>query len=297
MASSVSPKEDHAERNHAPRAGLEGRPPCFPSCRDGPRAWAAGGWAAGGVMVLLALRDVSKRLSDGAGSVLVLDDVSFEVGGGEVVGLLGFQRSGKTTLLRIIAGLDVPDSGAVCWEGQDLAAMSVDERARLRRLDGIALVRGDWMTLESMPVIEYVATSIYGSKLRMGEAEGFARLALEEAKVAHLGYRAVNQLGARERLHVGFARALAHRPRLLLVDEPALLRGMGESEDFYALLHTVSKRRGFALLIASEEMAPLADAKRVLHLANQKLHTVDTPDRQDNVVPIPIRIENGTETA
>jgi predicted ABC-type transport system involved in lysophospholipase L1 biosynthesis ATPase subunit len=244
-------------------------------------------------MVLLALRDVSKRLADGVRGVLVLDGVSFEVGEGEVVGLLGLQRAGKTSLLRIVAGLDVPDSGVVCWEGHDLAEMSADERARFRRLDGIALARGDWSVGEAIPVVEYIARSICGNGLRMGEADGLARRALEEAKVSDLGRRAVSQLGVRERLYVGLAHALAHRPRLLLVDEPAVLRGMNESEEFYALLHAVCRRRGSALLIASEDMAPLAGVTRLLHLANHKIHTES--DRQHNVVPI--RGGNGTQAA
>lgn len=250
-----------------------------------------GGGASVAAMTLLALRGVSKRFADGAAGVeVVLDGVSFEIGSGEVVGVQGAGRSGKTTLLRIAAGLDVPDEGEVCWEGRDLAGLSSDERGSFRRLDGIALMQGSWVAVEPESVLEYVARSIYGNRLRMGEAEGLARGALADARVSDLGHKAVNRLGARERLHVGLAHALVHRPRLLLVDEPAVLPVMSELAEFYALLHTVRERRGFALLIASQDFTPLEGA-RLLHLANHKIHTpkADTDTERDKVVHLPSR--------
>lgn len=224
-------------------------------------------------MALLVLRGVSRRFVDGAREVWVLDEVSLEVGVGEAVGVLASRRrAGKTTLLRIAAGLDAPDEGVVCWEGRDLGGMSGDERARIRRLDGIALARGIWVAPESVSVEEYLATSICATGLTMGEAEAHARHALEEVGVLHLGRKVVGQLGISERLHVGLARALTHRPRLLLMDEPAVLRGMVEASEFYALLHEIRSRRGFALLVASDELAALAGVDRVLNLANHQLH-------------------------
>ena len=150
-------------------------------------------------------------------------------------------------------------------------------------------MRGSWTAEGSESVVDFVAMSIYGCGLRMGEARDFARGALAEAKVPHLGHKVVNQLDVWERLHVGFARALAHRPRLLLVDEPAVLRDMEEAEGFYRLLHTVRERRGFALLIVSEDLAPLSGIDRFLHLANGKIVDPDTGDNgemHDNVFRI-----------
>lgn len=238
-------------------------------------------------MTLLVVDGVGWCCADGGVFVRVLDGVSFELGVGEVVGLHGARRSGKSPLLRIVAGLEVSDRGVVCWDGRDLGGLSGDERAEVRRLDGIALMRGSWVSLESESVVDYVAMSIYGSGFRMGEARGLARSALAEAKVSHVGHKAVSELDVWERLHVGFAHALAHRPRLLLVDEPAVLRDMEEAERFYRLLRTVQKRRGFALLVASEDLAPLAGVDRFLHLANGQIIDPDMGDSDeisDNVV-------------
>lgn len=283
------------EKDHTPRAALESCPLLSPSAGMGQELERRVAGPRAGVMMLLSLRDVSKRFSDGAGEVLVLDGVSLEVGVGEAVGVLASRRrAGKTTLLRIAAGLDVPDEGVVCWEGRDLAGMSGDERARVRRLGGIACARGSWAASESVSVEEYVTMSICGTGLRMGEAEAHAQRALDEVGVLNLGHNSVDRLGLSERLRVGLAHALAHQPRLLLMDEPAVLRGMSEADEFYALLHRIRRRRGFALLVVSDEIAALAGVDRVLNLANRQLHAGRA---RGKVLPFPGRPTGGQASA
>src|ERR1700739_4539619 len=95
-------------------------------------------------MTLLSIQEGSKSYRDGVRELLVLDRVSFAIDAGETVGVLSSRRGGKTTLLRVAAGLESPDSGSVCWESHDLAKLSADKRAALRRRRGIALASCDW---------------------------------------------------------------------------------------------------------------------------------------------------------
>lgn len=226
-------------------------------------------------MALLALRDVSKRYLDGIRERPVIEHVSLELDAGEIVGVLGSRRAGKTTLLRLAAGIQRPDAGAVHWEGRDLAGFRPRERARLLRRDGIALVRGDWHPRGSTPVLAHVGMSLYSLGAIGDEAEAGALRALEAVKAQHLGHMETSQLGMGERLYVELARALVHRPRLLLIDEPAVLPRASEANALYALLHSLPKRHGLALLIASEELTALRGCKRVLNLANGGLHSSD----------------------
>src|ERR1700675_1182959 len=102
-----------------PSSGI--RRPTYKGCSSDAKAV--------GVMSLLAFRDVSRRLADGAYGVAMLDRVSFGIDAGEAVGLwVPRLEKGGTVLLRIAAGLEVPDEGAVCWDGQVLSGMSADER-------------------------------------------------------------------------------------------------------------------------------------------------------------------------
>lgn len=227
-------------------------------------------------MTLLAFRDVSKRFPDGTRWTIVLDQVSFDIDAGETVGVFASRQAGKTTLLRIACGLEAPDSGEVCWDGHDLAQMSASERACFLRSGGIALAKGAWVARDSVSVLEHVADSLYSEGLTMDEAATRAHQALGDVKAGHLEDRCVGGLGLSERVRVGLAHALAHQPRLLLVDEPAVLPRAEEAREFYALLHSLRKQFGLALLIASEEVMALRGSKRILNLDNGRLYSTES---------------------
>ena len=222
-------------------------------------------------MSLLAFRRVSKRFPDGTREIAVLDRVSFEVEVGETVGLHASRRAGKTTLLKIAAGLMAPDEGRVLWDDLDLAEMGHDECARARRRGGIAFARGDWRTSRSTPVLQHVTMPLYSGDLNVLEAEKHALRALELVGASHLGHRDTSELGLSERLSVELARAIVREPRLLLVDEPAVLRRPEDARAFYELLRSLPEKVGCALLIASEEPSALRGCKPMMSLSGGRL--------------------------
>jgi ABC-type ATPase involved in cell division len=222
-------------------------------------------------MSLLAFRQVSMRFPDGTREIAVLDRVSFEVEVGETVGLLASRRAGKTTLLKIAAGLMGPDEGRVLWNDLDLTEMGHDACARARRRGGIAFVRGDWRTSRSTSVLQHVTVPLYSGELNALEAEKRARRALELVGASNLGHRGTSELGLSERLTVELARAIVREPRLLLVDEPAVFRQPEDARDFYELLRALPDTVGCALLIASEEVAALRGCKPMMSLSGGRL--------------------------
>jgi ABC-type methionine transport system ATPase subunit len=222
-------------------------------------------------MSLLTFRQVSKRFPDGGSEIAVLDRVSFEVEVGEIVGLLASRRGGKSTLLKIAAGLMAPDEGSVLWDGLEFVEMSHDDTAHARRHSGIALVRGEWQTSRSTSVVEHVSTPLYSGDLKMIEAKARALRALELVGASHLGHRDTSELGLSERLLVELARAVIREPRLLLVDEPAVFRNPEHARAFYKLLRSLSEEIGCALLIASEEVSALRGCRPMMSLADGRL--------------------------
>lgn len=236
-------------------------------------------------MSLFALRDVTRRTRDGAREIAVLDGVSLEIDIGETIGVLGARRRGKTTLLRVAAGLEVPEEGEVCWDSHDLARMSEDERARFRRQRGIALASCDWRPVGSTAVLEHIATPLYSDGLRMGRAEVLAHNALERVNATSLAYQKTGRLGVRERVRVELACALAREPRLLLVDEPAVLARPSDAQELYALLHSLPKMLGLALVIASEEVTAVRGGRVMnldgrLYSTDERRRVVQFPDRR-----------------
>ncbi|MBI3158665.1 MAG: ABC transporter ATP-binding protein [Chloroflexi bacterium] len=168
---------------------------------------------------MIEIRDLHKRFGDAQ----ALAGVSFDVAGGEAAAVLGPSGCGKSTLLAVLAGLEMPDSGAVLWDGKDLAALPTHER-------GFGLMFQDFALFPHMDVAANVA---FGLKMAgLNAAAQTERVAETLALVGLPGFggRDVNTLSGGEQQRVALARALAPRPRLLMLDEPlgALDRALRE---------------------------------------------------------------------
>lgn len=241
-------------------------------------------------MSLLAFRQVSKRFPDGRREITVLDRVSFEVEVGETVGLLCSRRGGKTTLLKIAAGLIPPDEGSVLWDNRELVQMSNDEAAHARRDGGMALVRGEWRTSRATSVLQHVSIPLYSGPSNMDKAEDRVMQTLELVEASHLALRRTSELGLSERLVIELARAIIRRPRLLLVDEPAVFPNPAHARAFYGLLRSLPEQVGCALLIASEEVSALRGCKPMMSLGGGQLSS--TASRR-KVIDFPTRSAGG----
>lgn len=230
-------------------------------------------------MTLLDLKNVRKTFLDGAHEVVVLDDVSVGFDAKELVGIYGVRRSGKSTLLEIAAGLEIPDQGSsVSFRGQDMAMLSLSGCANLRRRHGLAFVSGNWRpTRLDDPAIERVAMPFTNEGMTLAEGEAAARPVLARFEVMRWAHVPTDQLSATERIRVELARAVVREPAVLLVDEPAVLSSPSESRDLYGLLHSLSKE--MTVIIASEDMDAISGVDRFMTLDGGKLRTTDSRKR------------------
>jgi ABC-type lipoprotein export system ATPase subunit len=235
-------------------------------------------------MSLLTLQHVSKAYADGREEVKALDDVSLEIDEGDFVGIWGIRRSGKTTLLRVAAAAELPDEGTVRFDGRDVGSMSADARAKLQRYSGIGLVSTDWRPGRNKPVVEHVALPLLSDGMSLREAKEPAHLALERMGVSRCAYMATDRLSRVERVRVALARAFVHKPRLLLIDEPAVLLSPSEGVELYELLSSLGEGSRLAIVVASEEVAPIRQAHRVMSIDRGHVRSMDQPG---TVVPFP----------
>ena len=143
----------------------------------------------------------------------LLQGVSFRVDQGETVCLLGPSGSGKSTLLRLIAGLEEPESGTISWDGQDLSQLPVHRRQ-------FGLMFQDYALFPHRNVAENVAFGLRMQGLPLAEIQERVAEALERVNLSQFALRRVTDLSGGEQQRVAFARALAPRPRLLMLDEP-----------------------------------------------------------------------------
>lgn len=244
---------------------------------------------------LLSFSHVGKRFPDGGREITVLKDVSFDVEDGAFVGLYGARRSGKSTLLRLAAGIERPDTGAVCFYGQSLQGMSGAQRGRLLRGELALMASSDWRPNPGESVVDHVAMSLGSEGTTVRDARRRAFGVLERVGLtAAYGEGPAGALSLGDRTLAMLARALVHDPRILLVDEPAVMPSLEDRERFYGLLRELTRERSMALLMASEEMGALQGARLIMSLSDGEVCAPGKPER-GTVVALPLRGAAGTE--
>ena len=158
---------------------------------------------------MIAIENVSKYY----GIYKALDDVSLEIAEGEFFSLLGPSGCGKTTLLRMIAGFDVPTSGTIAIDGQPMDGIAANRRPTNMVFQSYAI----------FPHLNVAQNVAYGLKrLRLDASEEKRRVeeALAQVSLSGLGKRGATELSGGQRQRVALARALVMRPKVLLLDEP-----------------------------------------------------------------------------
>jgi sulfate transport system ATP-binding protein len=158
---------------------------------------------------MIEVRNVIKRF----GSFTALDNVSLDVPSGELVALLGPSGSGKTSLLRILSGLEAPDSGTTLLDGKDLGAQSARQR-------NVGLVFQHYALFRHLDCYENVAFALRVRKRPETEVHARVTELLRLVQLEGLGRRMPSQLSGGQRQRIALARALAAQPRVLLLDEP-----------------------------------------------------------------------------
>lgn len=229
----------------------------------------------GATKTLLSFENVSKRYPDGRREIVVLDGVCFDVEEGVFIGVWGARRAGKSTLLRLMAGIERPDTGHVRFAGESISAMSLSRRERLLREDIALMASANWHPTSQETVVDHVALALGSASLSVSEAKRRARVALDRVGVGAHADDLTGSLSLSERMRAMLARALVREPRLLLVDEPALVPSLIEQDSLYALLRTLAQQDGTTLVVASEEMTPLHGAEVVMSVGEGELCSTD----------------------
>jgi putative ABC transport system ATP-binding protein len=230
-------------------------------------------------VTLLALERISKTYQRGRQALTALDDVSLEVGASEVVGVWGRRFSGRTTLLRIAAGLETPDSGRVLLDGIDVADYP---EGTLRRR--IAYCHTSFAPAHAELVVEHVAVPLLATGTRIDRACTRAQAMLDRVGAGTCAETRPHELAQGELVRVVLARALLQQPQVLLIDEPTSGVDLLERDDLLTTLRVIAKDEHVAVLLTASETAGIAGADRALSLAGGTLHGDAVPHAAE-VVP------------
>jgi iron complex transport system ATP-binding protein len=232
--------------------------------------------------------------------LFTLEASSFQARPGEIVAILGPNASGKSTLLKLIAGTLEPLSGRVLLNG--FVTYSLASRIRAQR---IAMVQQESPLLFPARAWEFVLQGRhpYGRSLRFENEEdvGIARNALVQVGAEHLTERWIGQLSGGEKQRVILARALAQQPLLLLLDEPTLHLDVGAQVDLLATLRRLGAENRYTVVVVTHELNLAAQyADQIVLLHRGKSLRVGPPasvyqrDLLEQVFQTPLTVETGS---
>jgi len=201
----------------------------------------------------------------------ILHDLSLELAAGQYVAIVGESGAGKSTLLNLIAGLDRPDSGRIEIGGDDIGALDEAGRTRLRR-QRVGFVFQAFHILPHLTVAQNVELPLVLLGVATDERRARAQALLAEVGLGDRGTSAPRELSGGELQRVAVARALVHRPALLLADEPTGNLDPETADGVLTLLATTIRRSGACGILVTHSQHAAATADRVLQLRQGALH-------------------------
>lgn len=220
---------------------------------------------------MIEVRNISKQVKTLEGTLSILDGVSLSLGKGESLAIVGPSGSGKSTLLGILAGLDLPSSGTVSIDGEDITAMDEEGRAAVRA-GHVGFVFQSFHLLPGLTALENVALP-----LELQGIDDALQIAGQYLQRVGLGERVSHyprQLSGGEQQRVALARAFACRPTILFADEPTGNLDTGTGKKVNDLLFELNQQEGTTLILVTHEKNLAQRCKRTLQL--EAGHQVET---------------------
>jgi spermidine/putrescine transport system ATP-binding protein len=219
-------------------------------------------------MALLDIEDVTRRFGD----FVAVDGVSLSIEAGEFFTLLGPSGCGKTTLLRMIAGFDLPDGGRIVLDGQDLAGRPPEVRP-------VRTVFQSYALFPHMTVQGNVAFPLRMAKTPAAEAAAKIAEALADVRLTGFNHRFPHELSGGQRQRVAIARALVTHPTVLLLDEPLAALDAKLREEMQIELINMQKEVGITFVyVTHDQTEALALSHRIAVMNRGRVEQVDAPD-------------------
>lgn len=215
----------------------------------------------------IEVEQLSKQVEDSSGVLRLLENISFKIEAGEAVAVTGSSGSGKSTLLGLLAGLDVPSSGAVALMGHQLFSLGEEERAAIRAKH-IGFVFQSFQLLPNLTALENVMLPLELAGKPAGDTaqQMLARVGLEK-RLDHYP----RTLSGGEQQRVSLARAFVMKPDILFADEPTGSLDSVTGERVIDLMFDLHKEQGSTLVLVTHDQQLAARCQRTLVLAAGRL--------------------------
>ncbi|MCI8779624.1 MAG: ABC transporter ATP-binding protein [Lachnospiraceae bacterium] len=219
-------------------------------------------------MEILRVENLKKVYGQGENEVHALDSVSFSVEKGEFIAIVGPSGSGKSTLLHILGGVDIPTSGKVYMEGQDVFAQNEEQLAIFRRRQ-VGLIYQFYNLLPVLNVKENLTLPILmdGRKVNQAKLQEMLHILRLEGREKHLP----NQLSGGQQQRVSIGRALMNTPAVVLADEPTGNLDSRNSQEIIELLKKSNQKFGQTLIMITHDENIALQANRVIAIEDGRI--------------------------
>lgn len=208
------------------------------------------------------------KIYEGTNPVHAVNNVNLEIEEGEFVAIVGASGGGKSTLLHMLGGLDIPTSGKVLINGKDIYKMSDEERSIFRRRS-IGFIFQFFNLLPILTAKENIelAASLDGSEVDSKMVEELVKVLGLKERLNHFP----NQLSGGEQQRVSIGRALAYKPEIILADEPTGNLDKKNSEIIIDLLKLFAKKYGITVVMITHDLNIASAADRIIKIEDGKI--------------------------
>ena len=220
---------------------------------------------------MIKAQSLVKIYRRGATAVTALDVLSLDIATREFAALLGPSGAGKTTTLNLIGGMDMPDTGTIKIEGEELTRRNA---VRVRR-EKIGFVFSEFFLIPTLNAVENVMVPLlWATNVSRREKQGDHRQAARLLDMVEMGHRASHyprELSGGEMQRVAIARALVNTPAIVLADEPTANLDTGTRDNVMGLFRRLNRENGITIVIATHDLELAGQTGKIIRIEDGKI--------------------------
>jgi len=230
-------------------------------------------------MAILEVKNVAKYYGKKDNLVKALDGVNLTVEEGEFIAITGASGSGKSTLLHCIGSVDIPTSGSILINGEDIHKLNDEKQSKMRR-SSIGLIYQFYNLIPTLNVLENISipADLDGKKIDVTYENELIELLGLRDRVKHLP----NELSGGQQQRVSIARALINHPVLLLADEPTGNLDSKNSKEIMELLVSANTKYNQTIILVTHDMNLAKYAKRIITIEDGKINSDTRVNHEDS---------------
>lgn len=221
---------------------------------------------------ILRLEHIQKYYGNQGNITKAIDDISFAVGAGEFVGIMGASGSGKTTLLNCISTIDTVSAGHIYLNGNDVTEIREKELARFRR-ENLGFIFQDFNLLDTLTISENIALALTISQVPASRIEGKVAETARILGIADILDKYPWQVSGGQKQRCACARAIVNQPKLILADEPTGALDSHSSQMLLGTMQRINEQLGATILMVTHDAFSASYANRILFLRDGRIFT------------------------